>query len=231
MVQSFESRQNDVAETSNGLRPGLKSLYKKLKNVMDRNNQVDQKKNQDEKKENRDYDHVDYEVTANPETVKAVNTLRNKIMYLNNIDWKSTLKQSCSFGTYSRQKGNDSTYLGESFLYGDETWYVLETPLVVLDFICENYDVSTFSHCDGKIKDPETWQEYLYENLNYDTFDELVKTMNAELDYMIQQAETEKQRVMKRIAGQKIAQNNEEYHKEEGRKADADLKSQLSNID
>ena len=86
MVQSFESRQNDVAETSNGLRPGLKSLYKKLKNVMDRNNQVDQKKNQDEKKENRDYDHVDYEVTANSETVKAVNTLRNKIMYLNNID-------------------------------------------------------------------------------------------------------------------------------------------------
>ena len=249
MAQNFETRQNDVVETSNKGWPG--DLFRKLWHEIRQSLKVvtweqrrENKRKEQELKEKQDLrkQRESRETTwwHRDEIESAVHEMKGRISELSRLEWNER-----SY-TYSQLIGPIKTVpdhnKGKKLWLTDRTieeiWdcaRLIKWPSIQLEIFCNYWadqkgylDKNYKMQCACVIKDPDG--DIVLDNMTMWDFRRLGETINIDLDNRIKEAQDKHKRAMERIAGQEIAQNNETIHQQESNQADADLEAQLSNL-
>lgn len=252
MTTNLETRQNDVVDTSKNPWPGdlfrelwqnFKSNVRRITWVERREQRRENERREQEQKEKQDLknqrESTDTTWRYKEEIERATRGMEDKIKELSRLEWKEK-----SY-TYSDLLGPSERY--PDFQKGTKLWLTDETieekwdhaclikwPSVQLQVFCNYVDRQPYSgwynymHCTCVIKQPDG--DIVLDDMTMWDFRRLVDTINKDLDNRIKKAQEDHKRAMERIAWQKIAQNNEEYHQQEEQQADTDLESQLWNL-
>ena len=249
MAQNFETRQNDVVETSNNSWWGdlIRQLWKDLREgariLTWANRREQRRENERKEQEQKEKQDLKKQRESRKSTLENREEIRGscrkmeiKIDELSRLEWNnrsytvSHLLGPDQRGQYDKGK---KLWLTDNTI--EQKWdhaYLIKWPFIQLE-IFENYledkkneaDAHYYTSCACVIKDTDG--DIVLPRMTMWDFRRVVDAINIDLDNKIKEAQDKHKKALERIAWQKIAQNNEKYHQQEVKQADADLESQL----